>query len=156
MLLSSRLVQMIESHAEELTRGVISDLKSNPKTPSMHRLSVQELHDQSYQVYRNLGRWLVEPSDEEIKGFHFRLARQRREEGIALSEVVYAHNLKKHHLRDYIRTSGMMDSAVDLWQEQELHHRIGNFFDKAVHYTVMGYEKTDKDEMLMAAAGASA
>lgn len=147
---------MIENHAEELTRGVIADLRSNPKTPSMHRLSAQELHDQSYRVYRNLSRWLVEPSDEEIKAFHFRLAQQRREEGIALSEVVYAHNLKKHHLRDYIRTSGMVDSAVDLWQEQELHHRIGSFFDKAVYYTVMGYEKTDNAEMLVAAARASA
>ena len=144
MLLSSRLVQMIENHAEELTSGVIADLRTNPKTPCMHRLSAQELHDQSYQVYRNLSRWLMELSDEAIKAFHFKLAKLRFEEGIPLSEIVFAHVLKKYHLRDYIRTSGMVDSAVELLQEQELHHLIGSFFDKAIYYTVKGYEEAER------------
>ena len=144
MLLSSRLVQMIENHAEELTSGVIADLRTNPKTPCMHRLSAQELHDQSYQVYRNLSRWLMELSDEAINAFHYKLAKLRFEEGIPLSEIVFAHVLKKYHLRDYIRTSGMVDSAVELLQEQELHHLIGSFFDKAIYYTVKGYEEAER------------
>jgi hypothetical protein len=143
---------MIENHAEELTRSVIEDLKTNPRTPCLHQLSTQALHDQSYQVYRNLSRWLMELSDEAIRAFHFKLARHRFEEGIPLSEVVFAHILKKYHLRDYIRTSGMVDSAVELLQEQELHHLIGSFFDKAIYYTVRGYEEAEKAQPVGAAA----
>jgi len=106
----------------------------------MHGLSDPELHDQSYEVYHNLSRWLTELSDAAIKDFHFRLAKLRYEEGVSESEIIYALILKKYHLRDYIRTSGMVDSAVDLLQEQELHHLIGSFFDKAIFYTLKGYE----------------
>lgn len=154
MLLSTRLIQMIEDHAEELTRGVVEDLKTNPKTPYMHQLSTQALHDQSYQVYRNLSRWLMELSDDAIKAYHLNVARVRFEEGIPLSEIVFAHTLKKYHLRDYIRTSGMVDSAVGILQEQELHHLIGSFFDKAIYYTVVGYEEAEKAELVGVAARA--
>lgn len=135
---------MIENHAEELTRTAIQDLKTNPRTPYLHGLSIQELHDQSYDVYRNLSHWLMDFSDEAIEAFHYQLARQRYEEGIPLQEVVFAHILRKYHLRDYIRRSGMVDSATDLIQEQELHHLIGRFFDKAIYYTVKGYEREHK------------
>ena len=52
-MLSTRLVQMIEDHAEELTRGVITQLKVNSKTPHYHNLSREELHDRTYSVYRH-------------------------------------------------------------------------------------------------------
>jgi hypothetical protein len=141
---------MIEDHAEELTRSVVEDLKTNPKTPYMHELSTQELHDQSYAVYRNFGQWLMEFSDDAIKAFHFKVARHRLEEGIPLQEIVFAYILKKYHLRDYIRTSGMVDSAVELLQEQELHHLIGSFFDKAIYYTVKEYQETEKAQLVEA------
>lgn len=156
MILSSKLVQRIENHAEELTKGVIQDLKTNPKTPSLHVLSTREIHDQSYEVYRNLGRWLTQLSEDSIEAFYFRLAKVRYEEGIPLTEVIYALILKKYHLRDYIRTSGMVDSAVDLLQEQELHHLIGCFFDKGIFYTVKGYEAASKGEPVGVVAGQSA
>lgn len=151
LLFSSRLVQMIENHAEELTSALIEDLKTNSRTLCMHDLSRSQLHNQSYQVYRNLGRWLMELSDEAIRDFHFKLARDRFEEGIPLDEIVYAHILKKYHLRDCIRTSGMVDSAADLLQEQELHHLIGSFFDKAIYYTVRGYVQAESAQMVGAA-----
>ena len=59
-MLSVRLVQMIEDHAEELTRELIEDLQSNPRTPHYHHLTYEELHFRTYSVYRNLGHW-VEP-----------------------------------------------------------------------------------------------
>lgn len=57
-----------------------------------------------------------------------------------LSEVVYALTLTKDHLREYIRAVGLVDSAVELYLEEELHLLIGHFFDKAVYHTVKGYE----------------
>lgn len=139
-MLSVRLVRMIEDHAEELTRGVLDDLQSNPRTPSYHRLDREELHRRVYDVYRNLGRWLGEMSEEAIGASYGELGRKRHSEGIPLSEVVYALILIKYHLRDYIRTSGLIDSAVDLYQEQELHRLVGRFFDKATYHTVRGHE----------------
>jgi len=140
-MLSARLVQMIQDHAEELTRGVINDLQSNRRTPAYHRLSREELQHRTYNVYRNLGHWLGHKTDEAIEASYCELAKKRLAEGIPLSEVVYALILTKDHLREYIRGAGLVDSAVELYQEQELRRLVGHFFDKAIYYTVRGYER---------------
>jgi hypothetical protein len=139
-MLSIRLVKMIESHAEQLTRGAVQDLQTNSRTPAYHKLSREELHHRAYEVYRNLGRWLGEKTDHMIEAFYGELGKKRCAEGIPLCEVVYALLLTKYHLRDYIRSSGAVDSAVDLYQEQELHRLVGHFFDRAIYYTVRSYE----------------
>jgi hypothetical protein len=141
-MLSVRLVQLIENHAEELTRGLLDDLKSNTRTPGYHGLPREELRHRVYNVYRNLGRWLNEKTDEMIKAKYSELGQRRCQEGIPVNEVVYALILTKYHLRDYIHTSGLVDSAVDLYQEQQLQRSLGQFFDKAIYYTVRGYEET--------------
>lgn len=140
-MLSVRLVRMIEDHAEQLTRGVLDDLQSNPRTTAYHRLPREELHQRAYEVYRNLGRWLGDKTDEMIEASYSELGKKRSAEGIPPSEVVYALILTKHHLREYIRSAGLVDSAVDLYQEQELQRLVGQFFDKAIYYTVKGFER---------------
>jgi len=140
MMLSAHLVQMIEDHAEELTRGVVRDLQSNRRTPHYHRLTYEDLHNRTYRVYRNLGHWLSHKTDETIEANYTELAKRRFAEGIPLYEVVYALILVKSHLRDYISSAGLMDSAVELHQERELQRLVGNFFDRAIYYTVRGYE----------------
>jgi hypothetical protein len=139
-MLSTRLVQMIEDHAEELTNGVVHDLKSNKRTPHYHHLSQDELHRRTYGVYRNLSHWLSHKTDEAIEVSYNELAKTRFAEGVPLSEIVFALTLTKYHLRDYIRSAGLMDSAVELYQEQELRRLVGSFFDRAIYHTVRGYE----------------
>jgi hypothetical protein len=139
-MLSTRLVQMIEDHAEELTRNVIRDVKSHSLTPHFQHVSHDELRHRTYGVYRNLGHWLSHKTDEAIATSYTELARKRFAEGVPLSEVVYALILTKDHLRDYVRSAGLPDTAVELYQEQELHRLVGHFFDRAIYYTVRGYE----------------
>jgi hypothetical protein len=139
-MLSDRLVRMIEDHAEELTRGLIHDLQSNPRTPAYHRLSHADLQHRVYDVYRNLGHWLGHETEKAIEATYSELGKKRSAESFPLSEVVYALILTKYHLRDYIGTAGLVDSAVELYQEQELQRLVGRFFDRAIYYTVKGYE----------------
>jgi hypothetical protein len=139
-MLSAHMVRMIEDHAEELTHGLIHDLQSNRRTASYHKLSQEELHHRLYDVYRNLSHWLGHKTDQAIESAYSELGKKRCMEGIPLSEVIYALILTKYHLRDYIRSAGLGDSAVDLHQEQELQLVLGHFFDKAIFYTVRSYE----------------
>lgn len=138
-MLSSRLVRMIEDHADQITHALLNDLQSNPRTPTYNALSRDELHRRVYEVYRNLGRWLVHESDESIETAYTELGKIRFAEDVPLSEVVYALILTKSHMRDYIRTSALLDSAVELYQEKELQELIAQFFDKAIYFTVQAY-----------------
>ncbi len=146
MLLSSRLVGMIEEHSSKLTPAAVEDLWTNPKTPSYHSLSKETLNDRVFDAYRNLGQWLTVFSDDRIESAYLLLAMKRREEGVPLSEMVYASILIKYHLRKYINASGLTNSAEDLYQEQELQHLLGRFFDQCIYYAVKGYEEAVRRE----------
>ena len=58
-----------------------------------------------------------------------------------LSQVIYALIQSKTHLIDYIRSARAFESAVELYELQELRHLVSNFFDRAIYYTVCGYER---------------
>jgi len=139
-MLSARLVQIIESHAEQLTRGLVDDLLSNRRTSHYHHLTREELHSRIYDVYHNFGRWLSDETESAIESSYTHLGKRRFAEGIPLDEVVYSLGLTKHHLLEYIQFSGMIDTAVDLHGDRELQRLVGRFFDKAVYYTVRGFE----------------
>jgi hypothetical protein len=143
-MLSDRLVRMIESHADELTRALVEDLQSNPRTAAYHHLSRNAIHHRTYHVYKDLGLWLNTKAEEDIESNYTKLGKEREAEGIPLSEVVYALTLTKYHLRDFIRVSGLANSAMDLYQALELHRLLGQFFDKAIYYTVRAYERSAK------------
>ena len=130
---------MIEDHAEQITRRLVNDLQSNEHTPAYNALSRSNLHRRIVEVYRNLDRWLVNESDDAIAAAYTELGKIRFAEDIPLSEVVYALILTKSHLRDYIRTSALLDSAIELYQEKELQQLIAQFFDKAIYFTVQAY-----------------
>jgi len=140
-MLSDRLVRMIETHADELTRALVDDLQSNPRTAAYHRLSRETIHHRTYHVYKDLGLWLSSKAEEDIDANFTELGNKREAEGIPLNEVVYALTLTKYHLRDYIQAAGLVDSAVDLYQALELQRLLGQFFDKAIYYTVRAYER---------------
>ena len=139
-MLSARLVQIIEEHAEELTGRVLEDVAANPRTPHYHGLSSEEMHRRVYDVYHNLGRWLGDQTEERLEVTYGGLGRTRYREGVPLSEVLYALIIIKDHLREYIRAVGLVDSAVELYLEEELHLSIGRFFDRARYHAVKGYE----------------
>lgn len=139
-MFSTRLVAMIEDHAEQLSAGVIGELQRHPRTSSYHHFSTSELHDRAYDVYHNLGKWLTRGSEGEIEASYTELGRRRCEEGIPLSEVTFALLLIQDHLLHYVSRSGLSDSALDLYQEMDLIRVVAQFFDRAIYYTVRGYE----------------
>jgi hypothetical protein len=140
MMISVRLVAMIEDHADQLTAGLVSDLERHPRLGGYHRLEHSELHDRAYDVYHHLGKWVARGSEREVESTYTDLGRRRYGESIPLSEVILALLLTKEHLLEYVRTSGLSDTALDLYQELELGRIVAQFFDKAIYHTARGFE----------------
>ena len=84
-MLSDRLIRMIEHHADELTRALVEDLQSNPRTASYHRLSREAIHDRTYHVYKDLGLWLNSKAEGDIEASYTELGKEREAEGIPIS-----------------------------------------------------------------------
>jgi len=149
------LMSQIETHAEQLTERVIQAIRTNPRTQFLRGLSEEELEKRIFDLFRNLGRWLSEKREEEIEAIYSEIGRHRCREGVPLNEMIYALNLVKRHLWDYIEKHVMPASEGNLYQEELLGRMIGKFFDRAVYHTVRGYEEAwakEAAERLFAAA----
>jgi hypothetical protein len=135
------MIRIVESHAENLTQGAVRKLRSSPHTRSYHGLSPDELDHRVFEVYHDLGHWLLRSTDHAIQARYEEFGKQRFNEGIPLAEVLWALVLTKDHLREYIGTSMLADSPLELHREQELYRLISHFFDRAVCYAAEAYER---------------
>jgi hypothetical protein len=140
-MISRKLVKLIEEHAEQITQGLLKDIQANPKTTSYQQFSVEEMHKRAYNVYKNLGEWLVDTTGEKAQQRYLALGRQRFEEKIPVSQVIFALVLTKNHLLKYVKMFGLVDTALELHLELELIRSVTEFFDNAIYYTVRGYEE---------------
>ena len=140
-MLSTRLIQMIEANAEQLTQGLVQQLNSHPHTPGYRRFPDTEIHNRTYSVYKNLGARMVGKPRDEIRLNYEDLGRHRFGEGIPLHEVIYALILTKKNLLIYVNTHGLGGTALEIYGEQELVNKVDQFFNDAIYYTVVGYER---------------
>ena len=96
------------------------------------KVSGKEMYNRIYEIDHDLGRWLWEKSDQSVQERFNVIGERRCEEGIPLAEVLWALTLTKDRLLEYLGAYALANSAVELYQQQELDRLIGNFFDRAV------------------------
>jgi RsbT co-antagonist protein rsbRD N-terminal domain len=154
-MLAIRLIQLIEDHAESLTHEAMQDVLANEHASSFRRVPKTEIEPRITALYHNLGKWIGDPRDDEIRQEYEYWGRTRFRQGIPLSEVVYVLMLTKKHLRKFIREHGLVTFSgdrvtpdelvpVELHAIQELNYLVGDFFDRALYYLVRGYESAAK------------
>jgi hypothetical protein len=151
VMLGAQLLRLIQTHAGALTNDAMRDLTSDERTPHFARLNASELETRVAALYWNLGKWIGNADEKEIRDEYERMGRIRFHEGVPVSELVYALLLTKKHLRRYIRDYGLVDFAGDrvvpeeflpleLHSIQELNYQVGEFFDRALYHLTHGYE----------------
>ena len=141
---SQRLVDLIERHADELTKQYLREVKLNVRLPAYGSFNEGELYDRAYRVYSHLGKWISqEINKEEFKCYWKDLGKQRRSEGFPLSEIILSLCILRAQLWQKVESEGLLDTALDLYQAMELNHRVIAFFDRAIYCTTCGYEEQD-------------
>jgi hypothetical protein len=150
-MLGPRLLQLIQAHAGPLTQDVVTDLRTNERTPTFRRLDRADVETRVAALFYNLGKWIGDSDENAVTTEYQEMGRTRFREGVRVSELVYALLISKHHLRRYIREHGLVDFAgdriasqellpVELHSIQELNYQVGEFFDRALYHLAHGYE----------------
>jgi hypothetical protein len=140
-MLSARLVHLIESHADELTHRFVELLKTHARTPAFQRLPDHEIHQAAHKVYKNLGAWLGDKSRDQVPHHYEEIGRHRFEAGIPIAQVMYAVVLSKKNVLAYARNNAFGGTPIEIFSEEELVNRIDQFYDDALYYVAMGYQK---------------
>ena len=110
-MIAAKLVELIEIHASRFTSDVVRDLLTNERTRGFRAVRPQELEQRIFQIVYHLGNWIGDPNSETVQAEFADWGRRRFEQGIPLSEIIYAVIVLKQHLGRYIVDNGLVDAA---------------------------------------------
>ncbi len=147
-MLYHKFTKLVEEHAEYLTQRWLLEVKSNPATAGYAKIEDKILTSRVYDVYRRLDKWL---SDEDPKykksAEHFiALGRERANEGLHISEVIYAFVLSRAVIWSYLIEQGLINSSLELHLALEFYQKMNNYFDKATYFVAVGFESATKEK----------
>jgi RsbT co-antagonist protein rsbRD N-terminal domain len=142
---TKRLIELIEHHADDLTKSWLREVKKDPGTPTYAKYEDEnELYKRAFLVFSQLGKWIAKTaSKDDIEKYWTDLGRRRRKEGFPLSEIVQSLFLIRRHLWQKVEAEGLLDTAYDLFQAMELSNQVTLFFDRAVYHSARGFEAED-------------
>jgi hypothetical protein len=151
-MIALRMVKLIETHSDELARGLMHKLNRSRRTSDLQRVPAYELHRRTYEIYSDLSNWLMNKTEGEIERTYTELARRRASQGVPFSTVFWAIISTKEHLWEFMQSERLADQVLDLFGELELVRMIDQFFDRALYYAARGYEQ---QQVRRVAAGAN-
>lgn len=140
-MLAFRLVRLIETHAEPLAEGLLEKLRHCDKCPSFQKVPSDEFRQRVYEVYDHLGEWLLGKKEDDIARRYQQIGARRAAQGVPLSELLHAIVLTREHLWEYLKGSAGLEKPVEVFGELELLQLLEQFFDRALYYAAVGYEK---------------
>ena len=139
-MIGTRLVHLIERHADELAIGLTAKLRQSELTSDFRKIPPEELQKTTAELYRNLGEWLLKKTEKDIEQHFVSIAQYRAAEGIRLPQFVWAVVVSRNHLHQSLLGQAFADSIFELYSEFELQQLLSQFFERAIYYAVVGYE----------------
>jgi hypothetical protein len=142
-MVALKLVRLIEKHSEELVRGLTEQIHTSERMSDFRNIPPADLELAAAEVYRNLGEWLLQKTEEDIEKRFGTIAVRRAAEQISLHQFVWALIVSRDHLWRFLQQEAFTCNVVELYGELELHQMLTQFFDRAVYYAIKAYGKAE-------------
>ena len=140
MMLSHRLVHLIEEHSDALASSLLRKIQRSARTEAFRKVPPEEITQRTYEVYRHLGEWLLDKSETDIEHLYTQTGIRRSEQGVPLSQMIWAIILTKVNLWEFVLDESYPDRPVEIFGKQELLQLLEQFFDRAIYSAAVGYE----------------
>jgi hypothetical protein len=139
---ASKLIDLIESKAEDIARQWAADVMKHDRTPSYHSLPKDMVIEQGIDFYKLFRRMsLAENSYEEAKTFSWKYAEDFYKKKIPLHEAIYALMLMRRHLWLYAEFQGTFVTALEKQQAVESLNRTILMFDYVSYQVIEKYQE---------------
>jgi hypothetical protein len=137
---SYELVHLIQYHSERLAAGLLRQVQNSERAESYCNVSPMELQERVYEIYHDLGAWLLDKTEGDIEQRYKKIGARRTEQDVPLSELVWVIVLTKRNLWDFINDVSSPGRSAHTAEKQELLQLVEQFFDEAIHAAIVGYE----------------
>jgi hypothetical protein len=146
-MLSTRLVRLIETHSEALSRALAAEIRASERTSDFREIPEHELQLGAIELYRHVGEWLLQKTEDDIARRFKAIAARRAAQGIRLQQFVWAMMMTRDQMLRFLRREAFADNIVALHSELELRQLLYQFFDRGIYYAVVGYEEAESRDM---------
>jgi hypothetical protein len=141
MMLAYRLVRLIETHSDALAAGLLEKVRNSELTRSYRHVPPEELKQRVYEIYRHLGDWLLGKSVFDIEQRYEEIGTRRAHQGVPISELIWTIILTKENLWEFLKKESLMERPVEVFGELEMLQLLEQFFERAIYYASVGYER---------------
>lgn len=148
-----KLVQHMKANAEPMSDAVMQMIRTSHKCRDL--VLAVEIDDQkraTLEIYRDLLAWLGTDSDETIEQRYVALGMLRARQGVPFSNLYWATCIAHEHLWEHIQQECLLDEPVEFWGGVNLLHSLNQFFNRALYFTLLGYEQQSAGERIESAA----
>lgn len=140
-MLAYRLVRLIETHSDALAAGLLQRVENSEIAQGYRNVPPEELKQRVYEIYRHLGDWLLGKTEFDIEARYREIGVRRAQQRVPLSELTMAIILTKENLWEFLKKESVLDRPVEVFGELELLQLLEQFFDHAIYYAAVGYER---------------
>ena len=141
MMLAYRLVRLIETHSDALAAALLEKVQSSELTRGYRNVAPEELRQRVYEIYRRLGDWLLGKSAFDIEQRYEEIGTRRAHQGVPISELIWVIILTKENLWEFLKKENVMERPAEVFGELEMMQLLDQFFDRAIYYASVGYER---------------
>ena len=121
--------------------GLLVKLQTSDKCPDFTKVPAQEFEQRVYEIYDHLGEWLLGKKEEDVARRYTEIGMRRERQGVPLSQLMQAIMLTREHLWEYLKHEANIEKPVEVFGELEMMELLEQFFDRAMYYAALGYEK---------------
>jgi len=141
MMLLYRLVRLIETHSQALAGCLLTRVQESDSTRDFRKVPPEELKERVYEIYRHLGDWLLGKTEFDIEKRYLEIGARRAQQAVPFSQLAMVIYMTKENLWEFLKKESPMDRPVEVFGELELLQMLEQFFDHAVYYAALGYER---------------
>jgi len=143
MLAAQRLVRLIETHSDGLAASLLERTTQSEKTRNyVDKVLPDDLRQRVYEIYHHLGQWLITKQEADVEQRYLEIGGLRCRQGVLLSQLIWAILLVKDNLFDFLNREAAIERPSEVFGELEMLQLLDQFFERAVYYAAVGYERS--------------
>ena len=148
-----KLIQHMKGNAERMSEEVIQKIRNSERCSQLVLAVPAEQQKRSIlEIYRDLTAWLGTESDKTIEQRYKSLGMLRAQQGVPFSNLYWAICIAHEHLWGYMQQECLLDEPVEFWGGVILLRSLTQFFDRALYFALLGYEKVAGGDLTASAA----
>jgi len=141
MMIAYRLVRLIETHSDALAAGLLQRVETSEYTQDYRNVPPDDLKQRVHEIYRHLGDWLLGKSEFDIEARYVEIGARRARQHVRLSQLTMTIILTKENLWEFLKQESVLERPAEIFGELELLQLLEQFFDRAIYYATIGYER---------------